>query len=107
MKVSSRILEGANVPCSNIDGTPACRFESVPEYTELLITPMALWQLLLTWLYTYLDGVGHTLTTEPSDVCTSIDTDHTAQMVDKLATDRFQRPMKEFAAALTLDDHKC
>ena len=61
-------------------------------------TIQALWQILPLWLYTYLDGVDATLRADFSDVCTSIDTDHITQMVDKLTPDRFQHPTKEFAA---------
>ena len=68
------------------------------------LTLQALWQLLLPRLYTYLDGVDVTLRDELSNVCTTIDTDHIAQIVNKLTTDRFQQPMKEFPAALAVDD---
>jgi len=37
------------------------------------------------------------------DVCTSIDADHIAQMVDKLTTAIFQQAMKEFPAALVVN----
>ena len=67
-------------------------------------TLQAIWQVLLPWLSTYLDGVDVTLRAELSDVCTSIDAYHIAQMVDKLTTDRFQQHMKEFAAALAVGD---
>ncbi len=46
----------------------------------------ALRQLLLPHLYTYLDGVDVALRAELSEVCTCIDADHNAQMVDKLTT---------------------
>ncbi|KAK5894620.1 hypothetical protein CesoFtcFv8_011294 [Champsocephalus esox] len=68
------------------------------------LTLQALWQLLLPRLYTYLDEVDVTLRAELSDLCQSVDADHIAQMVDKLTTDRFQQPMKEFAASLAVDD---
>jgi len=68
------------------------------------LTLQALWQLLLPQLYTYLDGVDVALKAELSDVCTSIDADHIAQMVDKLTTNRFLQAMKEFPAALAVDD---
>ena len=61
-------------------------------------------QLLLPQLYTYLDEVDVTLRAELADLCQSIDADHIAQMVDKLTKDRFQQPMKEFAASLAVDD---
>ena len=48
------------------------------------LTLQALWQLLLPQLYTYMDGIGVALKAELSEVCTSIDADHIAQMVDKL-----------------------
>jgi len=44
------------------------------------------------------------LSVKLSYVCTSIDDDYIAQMVDKLTTDRFQYPVKEFAPVLTVDD---
>jgi len=68
------------------------------------LTLQALWQLLLPRLYTYLDSIYTALTAELSDVCTSINADHIAQMVDKLSTDRFQQPIKDFLAALAVDD---
>ncbi len=50
------------------------------------LTLQALWQLRLPQLYTYLDGVDVALRAELSEVCTYIDADHIAQMVDKLTT---------------------
>ena len=50
------------------------------------LTLQVIWQLLLPQLYTYLDGVDVALRVELSEVCTSIDADHIAQMVDKLTT---------------------
>ena len=52
-------------------------------------TLQALWQLLLPQLYAYLDGVDVALRAELSDVCTSIDADHIAHIVDKLTTGSF------------------
>ena len=68
------------------------------------LTLQALWQLLLPRLYTYLDEVDVTLRAELSDAGTSLDAESIAQMVDKLTTDRFQLPIKEFAAGLAVDD---
>ena len=68
------------------------------------LTLQALWQLLLLRLYAYLDGVDVTLRAVLSDLCQSTDADDIAQMINKLTTDRFQQPMKEFAASLALDD---
>ena len=69
------------------------------------LTLQTLWQLPLLQLYTYLDEVDVTLRAELLDLCQSVDAvDHIAQMVDKLTTDRFQQPMKEFAASLAVDD---
>ncbi|KAK2141430.1 hypothetical protein LSH36_1100g01000 [Paralvinella palmiformis] len=47
--------------------------------------------------YTYLDGGNVTLRVELPDVCTFIDADYIVQMVNKLTTDIFQEPMKQFA----------
>ena len=68
------------------------------------LTFQAHWQLLLPRLYTYLDGVDVTLRAELSDLSTSIDADGIAEMVEKLTSDKFQQPMKEFREALTVDD---
>ena len=68
------------------------------------LTLQAIWQLLLPQLYTYLDGVDVALRAELSEVCTSIDADHIAQMVEKLTTDRFRDAMKGFAAALVVEN---
>ncbi len=67
------------------------------------LTIQALWQLLLPQLYTYLDGLDVKLRDELSEVCTSIDADHIAQMVDKLTTGSFRDAMKGFAAALVVE----
>ena len=60
------------------------------------------WQLHLPQLYAYLDVVDVALRAELSEVCTSIDADHIAQMVDKLTTGSFLDAMKGFAAALVV-----
>ena len=54
--------------------------------------------------YTYLDGVGVAQRAELSEVCTSIDADHIAQMVDKLTTGSFRDAMKGFAAAFVVEN---
>ena len=68
------------------------------------LTLQALWQLLLSQLYTYLDGIGVALKAELLEVFTSIDADHIAQMVDKLTTGSFRDAMKGFAAALVVEN---
>ena len=68
------------------------------------LTLHADWQLLLPLLYTYLDGVDVALRAELSEVCTSIDADHMAQMVDKLTIGGFRDAMKGFAAALVVEN---
>ena len=67
------------------------------------LTLQALRQLLLPQLYTYLDGVDVALRTALSEVCTSIDADHIAQMVDKLTTCSFRGAMEGFAAAVVVE----
>lgn len=69
------------------------------------LTLQALWQILLPHsLTTYLDEVDVTLRAELLDLCQSVAADHIAQMVDKLTKDQYRQPMKEFAAALAVDD---
>ena len=68
------------------------------------LTLQALWQLLLPQLYTYLDGIDVTLRAELSKVCTSIDADHIAHMVDKLTTGSFWDAMKGFPAVLVVEN---
>ena len=53
---------------------------------------------------TSLDGVDVALRAVLSEVCTSIDADHIAQMVEKLTTDRFRDAMKGFSAALVVEN---
>ena len=53
---------------------------------------------------TSLDGVDVALRAELSEVCTSIDADHIAQMVEKLTTDRFRDAMKGFSVALVVEN---
>ena len=50
--------------------------------------------------YTYLDVVDVALAAKLSEVCTSIDTDHIAQMVDKLTTGSFRHAMKDLLQLL-------
>ena len=54
--------------------------------------------------YTYLDGVDVALRAELSEVCTSIDADHIAQMVDKRTTGSFWYAMKRFAAGFVIEN---
>ena len=54
--------------------------------------------------YTYLDGVDVTLRAELSEVCTSIDADNIAQMVDTRTIGSFRDTMKGFAAALVVEN---
>ena len=54
--------------------------------------------------YTYLDGVDVALRAALSEVCTSNDVDHIAQLVDKLTTDSFRDAMKGFAAGLVVEN---
>ena len=68
------------------------------------LTLQALRQLLLPHLYTYLDGVDVALIAALSEVCTSIDADHIAQMVDKLTTGSFRSAMEGFAAAVVVEN---
>ena len=70
----------------------------------LKLTLRALWQPLLPQLYTYLDGVDVAQRAELSEVCTSIDADHIAHMVDKLTTGSFRDAMKWFPAALVVEN---
>ena len=67
------------------------------------LTLHALRQLLLPKLYTYLDGVDVALRAALSEVCTSIDADHIAQIVDTLTTGSFRSAMKGFAAAVVVE----
>ena len=68
------------------------------------LTLQALRQLLLPQLYTYLDGVDVELRAALSEVCTSIDADHIALMVDKLTTGSFRSAMKGFATAVVVEN---
>ena len=53
---------------------------------------------------TSLDGVDVALRAVLSEVCTSIDADHIAQMVEKLTTDSFRDAIKGFTAALVVEN---
>ena len=74
-------LLGSNVMQHIVTGTGYARAIRTHK-----LSIQALWQLLLPQLYTYLDGVDVALRAELLEVCTSIDADHIAQMVDKLTT---------------------
>ena len=51
-----------------------------------------------------MDGIDVTLRAELSEVCTSIDADHIAQMVDKLTTGSFRDAMKVFPAVRVVEN---
>ena len=85
------------IACALLGGNAAQHIMAGKGYARAIrthkLTLQAIWQLLLPQLYTYMDGIGVALKAELSEVCTSIDADHIAQMVDKLTTGSFRDAM--------------
>ena len=68
------------------------------------LTLQALWQLLLPQLSAHLDSVDVELRAELDSLGKSSDTEAISQMVDTLASERFQQPILDFVKVLKEED---